>query len=172
MEWFDSWGLTIIVFLPVVGALFLGLISTDNENALKRTGLLTSVLTFVASLVLIGRFDFSSSSYNSYQFEVNETWIGAINANFRLGVDGISLPLLVLSTFVMVLAVIYSWNNWDEPKNPKGFLILMMILATATYGRLVAHYLVPLFVFSEIRSPPMYSMFRFWCVKPRRKWHG
>ncbi len=158
--------------MPVVGALFLGLISNDNENALKRTGLLISVLTFVASLVLIGQFDFSSSSYNSYQFEVNETWIGAINANFRLGVDGISLPLLVLSTFVVVLAVIYSWNNWDEPKNPKGFLILMMILATGMNGTFVALDLVLFFVFFEIVLLPMYFMIGIWGDKTPRKVPG
>ncbi|MGB7860289.1 MAG: NADH-quinone oxidoreductase subunit M, partial [Acidimicrobiia bacterium] len=130
MEWFDTWGLTIIVFLPLAGVLLLGVIPKGNEGALKTTGLVVTVLAFVASLVLISQFDFTAGAYNNYQFEVNESWIGAINANFHLGVDGISLPLLVLSTFVVVLAVIYSWNHWDEPKNPKAFLILMLILAT------------------------------------------
>jgi len=172
MEWFDSWGLTIVVFLPVVGALFLGLISKDNENALKRSGLLISVLAFVASLVLISQFDFSSSDYNSYQFEVSETWIGAINANYHVGIDGISLPLLVLSTFIVVLAVIYSWNHWDEPKNPKGFLILMMILATGMNGTFVALDLVLFFIFFEIVLLPMYFMIGIWGDKTPRKVPG
>lgn len=172
MEWFDSWGLVIIVFLPVVGSLFLGVISKDDENALKRTGLAIAVLTFVASLVLIGQFDFSAGTYNSYQFEVNETWIGAINSNFHVGVDGISLPLLVLSTFIVVLAVIYSWNNWDEPKNPKGFLILMMILATGMNGTFVALDLVLFFIFFEIVLLPMYFMIGIWGDKTPRKVPG
>ncbi len=172
MEWFDSWALPIIVFLPVVGALFLGFIPNDNEGALKRTGLLISVLAFVASLVLVGQFDYSSSAYNSYQFEVNETWIGAINANFHVGIDGISLPLLVLSTFIVMLAVIYSWNHWDEPKNPKGFLILMMILATGMNGTFVALDLVLFFVFFEIVLLPMYFMIGIWGDKAPRKVPG
>ena len=172
MEWFDSWGLAIIVFLPVVGALFLGFISNDNEDALKRTGLLIAVLTFVASLVLIAQFDFSAGTYNSYQFEVSEPWIGAINANFHVGVDGISLPMLVLSTFIVVLAVIYSWNNWDEPKNPKGFLILMMILATGMNGTFVALDLVLFFIFFEIVLLPMYFMIGIWGDKSPRKVPG
>ncbi len=172
MEWFDSWGLTIIVFLPLVGALLLGFISKENEDALKRTGLVASLLAFIASLVLIGQFDFSGSSYNQYQFEVNETWIGAINANYHIGVDGISLPLLVLSTFVVVLAVIYSWNHWEEPKNPKAFLILMMILATGMNGTFVALDLVLFFIFFEVVLLPMYFMIGIWGDKSPRKVPG
>jgi NADH-quinone oxidoreductase subunit M len=172
MEWFETWGLTIIVFLPLVGALLLGFISGENENALKRTGLVVSLLAFVASLVLIGQFDFGASAYNSYQFEVSETWIGAINANYHLGVDGISLPLLVLSTFVVVLAVIYSWNHWEEPKNPKAFLILMMILATGMNGTFVALDLVLFFIFFEVVLLPMYFMIGIWGDKSPRKVPG
>jgi NADH-quinone oxidoreductase subunit M len=172
MEWFETWGLTLIVFLPLVGALLLGFIPKENEGALKTTGLVASVVTFIASLVLIGQFDLAAGTYNSYQFEVSETWIGAINANYHLGVDGISLPLLVLSTFVMVLAVIYSWNNWDEPKNPKAFLILMMVLATGMNGTFVALDLVLFFVFFEIVLLPMYFMIGIWGDKTPRKVPG
>ncbi len=172
MEWFDTWGLTITVFLPIVGVLILGLTSKDNEDALKRTALAVSVLAFIASLVVVGQFDFGATSYNSYQFEVSETWIGAINANYHVGVDGISLPLLVLSTFIVVLAVIYSWNNWDEPENPKAFLILMMILATGMSGTFVALDLVLFFIFFEIVLLPMYFMIGIWGDKSPRKVPG
>jgi NADH-quinone oxidoreductase subunit M len=172
MEWFESWGLTIIVFLPLVGALLLGVIPKSGEEAIKRTGLTVSVLAFVASLVLVGQFDFAARGYNSYQFEVNTTWIGAINANYHIGVDGISLPLLVLSTFIVVLAVIYSWNHWDEPKNPKAFLILMMILATGMNGTFVALDLVLFFIFFEVVLLPMYFMIGIWGDKTPRKIPG
>ena len=169
MEWFETWGLTLTVFLPLVGVVFLGLIPKENESALKTTGLAASIMAFVASLILIARFDFSSNTYNTYQFEVSETWIGAINANYHVGIDGISLPMLVLSTFVMVLAVVYSWNHWDEPKNPKAFLILMMILATGMNGTFVALDLVLFFLFFEIVLLPMYFMIGIWGDKtPRR----
>jgi NADH-quinone oxidoreductase subunit M len=172
MEWFETWGLTLTVFLPLVGVVFLGLIPKENESALKTTGLVASIMAFVASLILIARFDFSSTTYNTYQFEVSETWIGAINANYHVGIDGISLPMLVLSTFVMVLAVIYSWNHWDEPKNPKAFLILMMILATGMNGTFVALDLVLFFLFFEIVLLPMYFMIGIWGDKTPRKIPG
>jgi NADH-quinone oxidoreductase subunit M len=172
MEWFETWGLTIVVFLPLVGALLLGFISKENENALKTTGLVASLLAFVASLVLIGRFDFGGGTYNQYQFEVDTTWISAINANYHMGIDGISLPLLVLSTFVVVLAVIYSWNHWEEPRNPKSFLILMMILATGMNGTFVALDLVLFFIFFEVVLLPMYFMIGIWGDKSPRKVPG
>jgi NADH-quinone oxidoreductase subunit M len=172
MEWFETWGLTLTVFLPVVGAVLLGFIDRDNEDALKRTALFFTVLAFIASVAVVVGFDFGGTAYNSYQFEVNETWIGAIDANYHVGVDGISLPLLVLSTFVMVLAVIYSWNHWEEPKNPKAFLILMMILATGMNGTFVALDLVLFFIFFEIVLLPMYFMIGIWGDKSPRKVPG
>jgi NADH-quinone oxidoreductase subunit M len=172
MEWLETWGLTLTVFLPVVGALALGFINRDNEDALKRTALVVTVLAFLASIAVVANFDFGGTPYNTYQFEVNETWIGAINSNYHVGVDGISLPLLVLSTFVMVLAVIYSWNHWEEPKNPKAFLILMLILATGMNGTFVALDLVLFFIFFEIVLLPMYFMIGIWGDKSPRKVPG
>ncbi len=172
MEWFETWGLTLTVFLPVVGAVLLGFIKRDNEDALKRTALFFTLLAFVASILVVIGFDFGGTAYNTYQFEVSETWIGAINANYHVGVDGISLPLLVLSTFVMVLAVIYSWNHWEEPKNPKAFLILMLILATGMNGTFVALDLVLFFIFFEVVLLPMYFMIGIWGDKSPRKVPG
>jgi NADH-quinone oxidoreductase subunit M len=172
MELFETWGLTITVFLPVLGAVLLGFIKKDNEDALKRTALLVTVLAFIASIGVVVGFDFGGTPYNTYQFEVNETWIGAINANYHMGIDGISLPLLVLSTFIMVLAVVYSWNHWEEPKNPKAFLILMLILATGMNGTFVALDLVLFFIFFEIVLLPMYFMIGIWGDKSPRKVPG
>ena len=172
MEWFETWGVTLIVFLPSAGALILGLLPKENEDALKRTALIFAVGAFALSLVLIGQYNFAGGPYNTYQFEVNESWIAAINANYHVGIDGISLPLLVLSTFIVVLAVIYSWNHWDEPKKPKAFLILMMILATGMNGTFVALDLVLFFIFFEIVLLPMYFMIGIWGDRTPRKIPG
>ena len=172
MELFETWALTLIVFLPLAGALLIGIIPKTNEIALKGTGLLVAVAAFVVSLGVIAQFDFSGLPYNTYQFEVDVPWIGAINANYHLGVDGISLPLLVLSTFVMVLAVIYSWNHWEEPHNPKAFLILMLILATGLNGTFLALDLVLFFIFFEVVLLPMYFMIGIWGDRSPRKIPG
>ena len=74
------------------------------------------------SLVVVARFDYDKTS--TLQFSVDKRWIDVISSRYHIGVDGISLPLLVLSTFITVLCVIYSWNHWPEPHNPKAFLAL------------------------------------------------
>lgn len=170
MDLLNDWGLTVVVFLPALGALALLAIPRANELAIKSWGLAVAVVTFLASLAVLANFDFNRS--DSYQFEVNVSWISAINANYHVGIDGISLPLLMLSTFVVVLCVIYSWNHWEEPHNPKAFLGLMLILATGMNGTFVALDLVLFFIFFEVVLLPMYFMIGIWGDKTPRKIPG
>jgi NADH-quinone oxidoreductase subunit M len=152
--------------------LVLAMIPKEKETAVKGTALLFSLATFALSLLAIGLFDFGASSYNTYQFEINTNWISAINANFHTGVDGISLPLVVLSTFVVVLSIIYSWDHWEEPRNPRGFLMLILLLATGMNGTFVALDLVLFFIFFEIVLLPMYFMIGIWGDRTPRKIPG
>ena len=69
-----------------------------------------------------------TSDREALQFVVDKQWIPVINARYIMGLDGISLPLLALTLLVVPLCVIYSWNHFPEPKNPKAFLTLMLIL--------------------------------------------
>jgi NADH-quinone oxidoreductase subunit M len=170
MEQLNEWGLTLVVFLPVLGALVMATIPRSNETAVKRLGALVAVVTFLLSVVIAVNFDYGRAS--AYQFEVSHSWISAINANYHVGIDGISLPLLVLSTFIVLLSVIYSWNHWEEPRNPKAFLILMLILATGMNGTFAALDLVLFFIFFEVVLLPMYFMIGIWGDKTVRKIPG
>ena len=161
MDWFESgWGLSLIVFLPVIGALVVMAIPRANEQAQKLTALLFAGAAFVLAIVLAVQFEYDNAA--EYQFGTNLAWIEAINSRYIIGVDGISLPLLLLSTFVTVLAIIYSWEHWPEPHNPKNFLVLILILATGMSGTFVALDLVLFFVFFEIVLLPMYFMIGIW----------
>lgn len=161
MEWFDSgWGLSLIVFLPLVGALILAAIPRANEAGIKWVALITALVTFVLAIVLAVRFDYGSAA--QIQFGTDMTWIEAINARYHIGVDGISLPMVVLSTFITVLVIIYSWNHWPEPHNPKLLMALTMILATGMTGTFVALDLILFFVFFEVVLLPMYFMIGIW----------
>ncbi len=171
MELFESgWGLSLIVFLPLVGAIVALAIPKDNEDAVKQWSLLVAAATFLLSVIAVFQFDYGSA--HAFQFEADVPWIAAIGANYHIGVDGISLPLLVLSTFVTVLAIIYSWDHWEEPRNPKAFLILMLILATGMNGTFVALDLVLFFIFFEIVLLPMYFMIGIWGDKTKRSIPG
>ena len=161
MEWFDSgWGLSLIVFLPLVGALILAAIPRANEAGIKWVALVTALVTFVLAIVLAVRFDYGAAA--EIQFGTDMTWIEAINARYHIGIDGISLPLVVLSAFITVLVVIYSWNHWPEPHNPKLLMALTMILATGMTGTFVALDLILFFVFFEVVLLPMYFMIGIW----------
>ncbi|GIU91486.1 MAG: NADH-quinone oxidoreductase subunit M [Acidimicrobiia bacterium] len=155
-----GWGLSLIVFLPLVGGLVALAIPKDNEALLKRWSLLVALVTFLLSLWAVASFDFGAA--HTFQFEADLPWIPAIGAGYHIGVDGISLPLLVLSTLVVLLAIVYSWEHWEEPRNPKAFLILILILATGMNGTFVALDLVLFFIFFEVVLLPMYFMIGIW----------
>ena len=167
MEWFDTWGLSLIVFLPLVGALLVVLLPKEQEESHKWISLITTAIVLILSVVAAASFDFGAAK--SFQYEVNESWISAIGANYHVGIDGISLPLLVLSSFVTLLAVIYSWNNWEEPRNPRAFLALMLLLLTGMNGTFVALDLVLFFIFFELVLLPMYFMIGIWGDKSERQ---
>src|SRR6516164_1682181 len=125
-SWFDSWALTLVVFLPALGAVIIMLLPRAEETAIKAVSLLTTLATFGVMIAVLARFDYGKTS--QLQFDVNKVWIDVINSHYHVAVDGISLPLLALSTFITVLCVIYSWNHFPEPHNPKAFLALVLIL--------------------------------------------
>ena len=161
MSWFENgWGLSLIVFLPVVGAMAVVAIPRVKEEAQKLTALFFASASFILSVYLA--FDFDYGNAGDFQFGTDLSWISAINSRFHIGVDGISLPLLVLSTFITLLAIIYSWNHWPEPHNPKAFLALILLLATGMSGTFIALDLILFFVFFEVVLLPMYFMIGIW----------
>ena len=104
----------------------------------------------------------STTTAAGLQFDVNKAWIDVINSRYHLGIDGISLPLLVLSMFITVLCVIYSWNHFPEPHNPKAFLALVLLLEVGMNGTFVAQDLILFFIFFEIVLLPMFFMIGVW----------
>jgi NADH-quinone oxidoreductase subunit M len=160
MGWFDSgWGLSLIVFLPLAGAAVVLAVPRARETAIKSLALGFAAASFLASVVVLTRFHYGTAGY---QLGADGSWISAIGSRFHIGVDGISLPLVVLSTLMTLLCVIYSWNHWPEPHNPKAFLVLMLVLATGMAGTFVALDLVLFFIFFELVLLPMYFMIGIW----------
>ena len=158
----NGWALTLIVFLPLVGAAAVLAIPKAQEEAQKWTALLFAGVSFVLSVIVAFQFDYGAAHRIQFGPDSTLTWIGAINSNYSIGIDGISLPLLVLSTFMTVLAIIYSWDHWPEPHNPKIFSALILVLATGMNGTFVALDLILFFVFFEVVLLPMYFMIGIW----------
>jgi NADH-quinone oxidoreductase subunit M len=158
--WFDSWALTLVVFIPAVGALLTMLIPRENEDTIKGVALLSTLVTFGFAVAVLAKFDYDNTSV--LQFDVNKEWIEVINSRYHVAVDGISLPLLALSAFVTLLCVVYSWNHFPEPHNPKAFLTLLLILEVGMNGTFVAQDLILFFIFFEIVLLPMFFMIGVW----------
>ncbi len=152
--------LTIAVFLPLVGVLALFFINSRDEQTIKAVGIITALATFGASLYVLSRFDFDNAQ--KLQFFADHEWIEFIRANYTIGLDGISLPLFVLSSFITLVVMIYTWDNMPEAGNPKAFIILTLVLQVGMAGTFVAQDLILFFVFFEVVLLPMYFMIGVW----------
>jgi NADH-quinone oxidoreductase subunit M len=160
METFDDYALTLAVFLPLAGAIAMMFVPRAEEVTHKTIALLTTLATMAVGVYLLARFDYGAAG--ELQFGLDKTWIEVINSRYIIGIDGISLPLLVLSMFICVLVVLYSWDHFPAPHNPKAFLILILILEVGMNGTFVAQDLILFFVFFEVVLLPMYFMIGVW----------
>jgi NADH-quinone oxidoreductase subunit M len=160
MDSFNDWALTLAIFLPMAGAVLLMLTPKGDEALQKVIALVTTLLTLATGVYLIAEFNYDKT--RQLQFVVDRKWIDVINSHYHLGIDGISLPLLVLSMFITVLCVIYSWDHFPEPHNVKAFLILMLVLEVGMNGTFAAEDLILFFVFFELVLLPMYFMIGVW----------
>jgi NADH-quinone oxidoreductase subunit M len=166
MNLVEDWGLTLAVFLPALGGVLIVLTPKSKEAAMKGLSLLFSGAALAVGLLLIDRFEAGSPGM---QFEVNAPWIPSIDANYHVGIDGIALPLLILSLLVTFLCMVYSLWHLPEPHNPKAFLALCLLLETGMNGSFVALDLVLFFVFWELVLVPMYFIIGIW-GGPRREY--
>ncbi|MFZ0539636.1 MAG: Fe-S-binding domain-containing protein, partial [Candidatus Sulfotelmatobacter sp.] len=120
--------LTLVTFLPLAGGLLLVMFPRRDRD-IRIFALVISLLTFVLSLHLPVYFHRGQSEF---QFQVDRQWVSTPNIHYHMGIDGISLWLVVLTTFLTPLCVLISWNSIHE--RVKEFFILLLILETALIG--------------------------------------
>src|ERR1700678_1149033 len=149
--------LTVITFLPLLGVPALLLLRADDQTWIRRIALAISVAEFVISLFLLHGFDGVNAQY---QFEEYYDWIARANIHYHLGVDGISLFLVLLTTFLTPLAILCSWQAIRE--NVKGFFIALLVIETAMIGVFVSLDLLLFFFFWELTLIPMYFLIGIW----------
>ncbi len=163
---FDAWALSLTVFLPLAGVLVMALFPKESEGAHKLIALGSSLAALAVGLWVLANYDFGRG--DELQFVVDARWIDVINSRYIIGIDGISLPLLILSLAVVPLCIIYSFDHIPAPGNPKAFFSLILILATGMNGTFVAQDLILFFVFFEVVLLPMYFMIGVWGGEQRR----
>ncbi len=166
IDFLDAWGLTLVTFIPAVGALVMMAVPRHDEATHKRIALITSLTAAMVGLLLLAGFDYSRA--NTLQYQVDQPWIDVVNSRYILGLDGISLPLMALTLVVVPLCVVYSWHHIPAPGNAKAFMILILILETGMVGTFLAQDLVLFFVFFEVVLLPMFFMIAVWGGENRR----
>lgn len=155
--------LSAIIFLPTIGALFLMAFDRKAEDAMRNFALVITSATFVLTLFLLGEFDKSEAGI---QLAVNHEWIKTWQVNYQLGVDGISLPLVLLTSLISLLGMLASWS---VKQNIRGYLILYLLLETGMLGVFLALDFFLFYVFWEVMLLPMYFLIGIW-GGPRREY--
>jgi NADH-quinone oxidoreductase subunit M len=165
MSWTES-ALTITVFLPLVGAVIIAFIPSEREESARPIALIVSAIAFALSLIILAGYDFGP---RGLQYEVIAPWLSVINAEYHVAIDGVSMPLFVLSYLLTFLCSIYAFGHLEDPGKPKAFLALMLVLQTGMAGTFIAFDLVLFFIFWELVLVPMYFMIGIW-GGPRRQY--
>jgi NADH-quinone oxidoreductase subunit M len=149
--------LTVITLFPLLGVPALLLLRSEDHVWIRRIALSISLAEFALSLFLLPKFDAASARY---QCEEYFDWIGRANIHYHLGVDGISLFLVLLTTFLTPLAILCSWEAIHE--HVKGFFIALLMIETALIGVFVSLDLFLFFLFWELTLLPMYFLIGIW----------
>src|SRR6185437_9397980 len=155
--------LSVVTFLPLLGALFIMLVRGDDglaRGTARWVALWTTLVTFAISLVLVARFDPSSAEF---QFVEQHNWLGI--ASYHMGVDGISLPFVILTTGLMPICILASWTAIQ--RRVRAYMIAFLVLETLMVGTFSALDLVLFYLFFEGGLIPMFLIIGVW-GGPRR----
>ncbi|OGO19751.1 MAG: oxidoreductase [Chloroflexi bacterium RBG_16_50_11] len=150
--------LSTILFLPAAGALVIALIKGNNDKHIKRLAVVFTAIPLALAVYLFIAFDRSAGAA-AMQFEEKYLWIAPLNANYHLGVDGLSLPLMLLTTFLGFLAVLISWKVHERPRE---FFAWLLLMETSIIGVFVSLDLLLFFIMWEIEVIPMYFLISIW----------
>jgi NADH-quinone oxidoreductase subunit M len=151
--------LTITTFLPLLGVLLILLMTQPGKTGdmlARQISLFTTTITFVVTLVLWSMFDPSAPGF---QFEEKYPWLGG-NINYHLGVDGISLPFVILTAFLMPLCILASWTSIET--RVKEYMVAFLVLETLMIGVFVSLDLVLFYLFFEGGLIPMFLIIGIW----------
>lgn len=148
--------LSLTLFIPIIGAIFIMALPKDQEKAIKYIAAGSTFISLVLSLIVFITYDRSAGGM---QFIENIPWVADLGVSYALGVDGISLPLLLLTNLIGFSGVYASWNI--SPRG-KEFFALLLILITGVMGTFVTTDLFIFFMFYEVVVIPIYLMVIMW----------
>jgi len=148
--------LSAIVFLPLAGAIAVAFIPKTKETAIKWASLIVSLIPFTLSIVAYASYNFAKGGF---QFVEKFQWIEEVGISYHMAADGISLPLLVMTTLILAGSLLYSFT---VKLRVKEYFILMLVLGSAMNGVFVSLDYILFYVFWEIGLVPMYFLIGIW----------
>ena len=151
--------LSIVIFLPLLGVIAIALLRGLGAPTIKWIALLISLLTFVISIGLYYGYN-ATETENLFQLGTKLDWIPGIKASYHIGIDGISLWLVLLTTFLTPLCILAAWNSVE--KGLSGFMMSLLALETGMLGVFCSLDLLLFFVFWEAMLIPMYFLIGIW----------
>lgn len=147
---------SLVTFLPLVGALLLMIVPKEFSPTHRYGALVFTVLTFLASLAMLTRFQAGTYHYQLTEFI---PWMPQFGIHYRVGVDGISVWLVLLTTFLSIIA---TWFSFYVKERVKAYMILILLLETAMLGVFVAMDMILFYTFFEASLIPMYFLIAIW----------
>ncbi len=156
MEILNQHILTIVTFTPAVGALLILFLNREQAKVIRTLALIVAVLTFLFSLHLVAHFDGNTSDF---QYRIDVPWISSFGIHYEMGIDGISLFLILLTTLLTPLAILASYSI---DQRLKEYFIFMLLLETGVVGVFASLDLFLFYVFWEVMLIPMYFLIGVW----------
>jgi NADH-quinone oxidoreductase subunit M len=148
--------LSMTLIIPILGAIIIMCLPKDQVKAIKYVAAVSTFISMVLSLIVVLTYDRSAGGM---QFIENIPWVSDMGVNYALGVDGISIPLLLLTNLIGFSAVYASWHTADRVKE---FFALLLILITGVMGTFITTDLFIFFLFYEVVVIPIYLMVIMW----------
>jgi NADH-quinone oxidoreductase subunit M len=151
--------LSLVIFLPLAGAVLAAFLPRGEAGQHRVLALVTSLVTFFVSLALWLGYDLAPAA-PEFQFEVNASWIPSLGIGYHVGLDGVALLLVMLTTALSPIVILSAWKAVQE--RVKEFMIALLVLETAMIGTFSALDLVLFYVFWEALLVPMYLLIGIW----------
>jgi NADH-quinone oxidoreductase subunit M len=147
-----------ILWMPIIGMIAVLFIPKSSEKAIKVTALVTTFVTFLLTLVLYCKFDNSLAGMQP-EFLIKVPWITQFNIFYALGVDGISLPMILLTGLLFFLCIL---SSWTVDKSIKGYFALLLMLQSSVFGVFMALDFFLFYVYWEVMLLPMFFLIGIW----------
>lgn len=154
--------LNLTIFLPILGVI--GILIVKKDSLVKWTSLIVTTVTFLLSLPLMIHFDSTTSDTAQYLYE-SSAWLPNLDIKYVVGLDGLSLLLFMLTTFIGPIVVLSAWNSVE--KHVSGFYSMILVLQTASLGVFASLDLFMFYIFFELSLIPMYFLIGIWGGKGR-----